>query len=109
MLDTELSTLSPFWLRDNCPCGQCRDPRTGQKLIQITDLPDVPTRDGQVREIARTFGFVRETNYGTQFEVRVEEKPNNLAFTNVAITPHTDNPYGLLSTLAVLRWKQDAR
>ncbi|WP_063770880.1 TauD/TfdA family dioxygenase [Streptacidiphilus neutrinimicus] len=56
-------------------------------------LRDVPLRDGQAQQVARTFGFVRETNYGTQFEVRVEERPNNLAFTNVAITPHTDNPY----------------
>ncbi|MEU9256408.1 hypothetical protein AB0D66_31965 [Streptomyces sp. NPDC048270] len=26
-------------LRDTCPCADCRDPRTGQKLFQITDLP----------------------------------------------------------------------
>ncbi|MFE7190814.1 phosphonate degradation HD-domain oxygenase [Kitasatospora sp. NPDC057541] len=31
---------SPYWLRDNCPCAECRDPRSGQKLFQITDLPD---------------------------------------------------------------------
>ena len=175
-----------FWLRDNCACPDCRDPLTGQKLYQITDLPeslavgavrplesdegwevvwapdghvsryaaewlgraaepdprtedakelwgsaaslvdglpetswsayladdaerlrmlesvarlgfcllrDVPVHDGRSLEVARTFGYVRETNYGVQFEVREEERPNNLAFTNVAITPHTDNPY----------------
>jgi gamma-butyrobetaine hydroxylase len=191
-LDTELSAAPPTWLRDNCACSQCRDPRTGQKLFQITDLPDglamrsaapvagtdawevlwapdghrsryesawliagaepdergedakrlwgsatelagltrsesglpecgwdaytrgdaerlrmleavrvlgfcllrdVPTRDGQVRDVVRTFGYVRETNYGSRFEVRVEEQPNNLAFTTLAISPHTDNPY----------------
>jgi gamma-butyrobetaine dioxygenase len=185
-------------LRDNCGCAGCRDPRNGQKLFQITDLPedltvaaesaalvdgapgwevlwqpgghrsryseawlartaahtaaspggavapdqrtedaktlwqaadladclpaaswtayqqdpaarlrildavarlgfallrDVPARDGQVTGVAETFGFVRETNYGRQFEVRVEEKPNNLAFTGERIAPHTDNPY----------------
>ncbi|SEK52415.1 2-trimethylaminoethylphosphonate dioxygenase [Streptacidiphilus jiangxiensis] len=183
MLPADVPAL---WLRDNCACPDCRDPLTGQKLFQITDLPehltvdavrpladqdgwelvwapdghvsrytaawlaqpaqpdprtedakqlwgsaadladrlpeadwtayreddavrlrmleavarlgfcllrDVPLRDGQVQEVARSFGYVRETNYGTQFEVRVEERPNNLAFTNVAITPHTDNPY----------------
>ncbi|MCX5015638.1 TauD/TfdA family dioxygenase [Streptomyces sp. NBC_00555] len=189
-----------FWLRDNCPCTECRDPRTGQKLFQITDLPDglaigaarsgvpaadgspglevrwepdghrsvypqawltahvpgaapatgaphagdgrteadkepwaaadlagripeagwdayigdrrvrmrtlesvvrlgfvllrgVPPRDRMVLDVARTFGFVRETNYGELFEVRVEADPNNLAFTGARITPHTDNPY----------------
>jgi len=28
-----------MWLRDNCACAECRDPRNGQKLFQITDLP----------------------------------------------------------------------
>ncbi|MFG2779743.1 gamma-butyrobetaine hydroxylase-like domain-containing protein [Streptomyces prunicolor] len=31
--------LSLTWLRDNCPCPRCRDPRNGQKLFQITELP----------------------------------------------------------------------
>jgi gamma-butyrobetaine dioxygenase len=194
------ATLPPVWLRDNCGCGDCRDPRNGQKLFQITDLPQglavgtsaptsadgdragngsdgdgwevvwqpdghrsrysrawlaaaldhsatdgdlrtedaktlwraadladglpsaswadylrdpgvrrdtldsvarlgfallrhVPLREGQVTEVAESFGHVRETNYGRIFEVRVEENPNNLAFTGERITPHTDNPY----------------
>lgn len=37
------------WLRDNCPCAECRDPRTGQKLFQITALPAGPAV-GSVRE-----------------------------------------------------------
>jgi len=177
------------WLRDNCPCPRCRDPRNGQKLFQITELPtglaldavrrtadgvaidwapdghrsaysaqwltanrpaagdgsedrrgengktlwaaadlngrlpeaswteylndpvtkarvlesvlglgfallrDVPCREEQVLEVAETFGYVRETNYGRLFDVRVEPDPNNLAFTGARITPHTDNPY----------------
>ena len=28
------------WLRDNCPCRQCRDPGTGQKLIDATGIPN---------------------------------------------------------------------
>lgn len=156
--------LSPYWLRDNCPCAHCRDPRTGQKLFQITDLPDdlaishqhradghlavqwsdghhsryplawldaphqddhrseqgkhlwqsadfaagipeapwdayladpaeraavlravrrygfavlrgVPLVEGQVLTVARSFGYVRETNYGELFDVRVEPTP----------------------------------
>ncbi|MDH6126088.1 TauD/TfdA family dioxygenase [Kitasatospora sp. GP82] len=180
--------LSAYWLRDNCPCAECRDPRNGQKLFQITDLPgdlaivaqregegvlevhwsdghrsaypaewpderaegsegpegdgrteqgkrlwtaadfagglpeadwatyladsgeraavlaavqrsgfallrDVPAVERQVLEVARSFGYVRETNYGELFDVRVEPDPNNLAFTSAAIAPHTDNPY----------------
>jgi gamma-butyrobetaine dioxygenase len=46
-----------------------------------------------VLEIAASFGFVRETNYGRLFDVRVEPRPGNLAFTSRRILPHTDNPY----------------
>ncbi|WP_019064432.1 2-trimethylaminoethylphosphonate dioxygenase [Streptomyces prunicolor] len=184
-----IEDLPLTWLRDNCPCPRCRDPRNGQKLFQITELPtglaldavrrtvdgveidwapdghrsaysaqwltanrpaagdgsedrrgengktlwaaadlngrlpeaswteylgnpavkarvleavlglgfallrDVPCREEQVLEVAETFGYVRETNYGRLFDVRVEPDPNNLAFTGARITPHTDNPY----------------
>ena len=175
------------WLRDNCPCPECVAPGTGQKLKDITDIPnglaitltedagesvavtfapdqhrsafsrswlaghaldgyadgdgrteddkelwpaagranvpqvswpryldrpadriraladvlrrgfvllrDVPTEAGMVLEVAASFGFVRETNYGRLFDVRVEPEPGNLAFTSRAILPHTDNPY----------------
>ncbi|MGW4896123.1 2-trimethylaminoethylphosphonate dioxygenase [Kitasatospora sp. NPDC004240] len=183
-----MSELSPYWLRDNCPCDGCRDPRSGQKLFAITDLPDglavaeraeedghlvvlwsdghrsrypldrlaawtgpaaagagdgrteegkrlwtaadfarglpeadwdayladpeeriavlgavrrsgfavlrgVPAVERQVLAVAATFGYVRVTNYGELFDVRVEPEPTNLAFTGAAIDPHTDNPY----------------
>ena len=47
-------------------------------------------------EVERTvgrFGFIRETNYGRLFEVRVVADPDNLANTARALEPHTDNPY----------------
>jgi hypothetical protein len=28
------------WLRDNCPCAGCVAPGTGQKLTDITDMPN---------------------------------------------------------------------
>ena len=56
-------------------------------------LRDMPAEPGTVLEVAASFGFVRETNYGRLFDVRVEPAPGNLAFTSRAITPHTDNPY----------------
>jgi gamma-butyrobetaine dioxygenase len=182
MPDAADALRAPYWLRDNCPCAECRDPRSGQKLFQITELPadltaaaatelaghlevlwsdghrsrypqawldagagedgrtehgkqlwqaadfaaglpearwsqylgedaeraavlravrrygfallrGVPAEPGRVLEVARSFGYVRETNYGLLFDVRVEPDPNNLAFTSAAIAPHTDNPY----------------
>lgn len=44
------------------------------------------------RAVAR-FGFVRETNYGRTFDVRVEPRPGNLAYSDLGLDPHTDNPY----------------
>src|SRR6201996_711544 len=177
------------WLRDNCPCPECRVPGSGQKLFQITGLPEdlvvttveedaatvtvtfgpdgrrsrfgrdwlaaheltgrppagaadfrtedgkrlwsgpgaplpagdweryradprhraemldavltdgfallrgVPVQAGMVAMVAGTFGYVRETNYGRVFDVRVESTPGNLASTGLALSPHTDNPY----------------
>jgi len=182
------------WLRDNCPCAECTDPRSRQKFLDITDidgdlmvaqaaeagesvtvtyapgqhrstfsrawlaehaldaygdgdgrteddkelwlaadmealdgrraqvpeaswprylaepaervrslaavlrlgfvlLHDVPAEPGLVLEVAASFGYVRQTNYGALFDVRVEPAPDNLAFTSREILPHTDNPY----------------
>jgi gamma-butyrobetaine dioxygenase len=188
------------WLRDNCPCAECRDPHSGQKYLNVTDLPaglalacaeeagdaitvtyapdrhrsvfsrewlaehaldryadgdgrteddkdfwlpadldgrvgrleegrsqaswpqaswpeylaepaerirslaavmrlgfvllhDVPAEPGMVLRVAASFGFVRETNYGALFDVRVEPAPDNLAYSSREILPHTDNPY----------------
>jgi alpha-ketoglutarate-dependent taurine dioxygenase len=44
------------------------------------------------RAVAR-FGFVRETNYGRTFDVRVEAAAGNLAYTDLDLDLHTDNPY----------------
>ncbi len=56
-------------------------------------LRDVPVTPGTVLDVAASMGFVRETNYGKLFDVRVTADPANLAFTALAIAPHTDNPY----------------
>ena len=41
----------------------------------------VPVEPGTVLTVARSFGYVRTTNYGDLFDVRVEPQPVNLAFT----------------------------
>ena len=56
-------------------------------------LDSVPRESGQVLKVIETFGFVRETNYGPLFEVRTAVDPNNLAFTNLGLGCHLDNPY----------------
>jgi len=56
-------------------------------------MTGVPRQSGSLIEVAEMFGFVRETNYGKWFEVRAEVNPNNLAYTNLGLQAHTDNPY----------------
>ena len=56
-------------------------------------LTGCPTESGTLCKVAELFGYVRETNYGRWFEVRAEVNPNNLAYTNLGLQAHTDNPY----------------
>ena len=56
-------------------------------------LDAVPCEDGQVLKVIEQFGYVRETNYGPFFEVRTKVEPNNLAYTNLGLGCHLDNPY----------------
>ena len=56
-------------------------------------LTGTPTEPGTVLDVAASFGFVRETNYGRYFEVRTEPDPINLAYTPMGLSCHTDNPY----------------
>jgi gamma-butyrobetaine dioxygenase len=48
---------------------------------------------GVVERTVARFGFVRETNYGRLFDVRIEPQPGNLAYTDQALDLHADNPY----------------
>lgn len=50
-------------------------------------------RPDEVERTVARFGFIRETNYGRLFEVRIVADPDNLASTAQALEPHTDNPY----------------
>lgn len=70
----------------------------GQWLAQVRHrgfavMRGVPRESGALCKVAELFGYVRETNYGRWFEVRAEVNPNNLAYTNLGLQAHTDNPY----------------
>jgi [2-(trimethylamino)ethyl]phosphonate dioxygenase len=56
-------------------------------------MTGAPTEPGALCRVAELFGYVRETNYGRWFEVRAEVNPSNLAYTNLGLQAHTDNPY----------------
>ncbi len=56
-------------------------------------LDAVPCEPGEVLRVIQNFGYVRETNYGPLFEVRARIDANNLAYTNLGLGCHLDNPY----------------
>jgi gamma-butyrobetaine dioxygenase len=56
-------------------------------------MDGLPAESGALCKVADLFGYVRETNYGRWFEVRAEVNPTNLAYTNLGLQAHTDNPY----------------
>lgn len=56
-------------------------------------LHSAPITSGVPEQIVALFGHVRETNYGRVFDIRAEVNPANLAYTNLDLQAHTDNPY----------------
>ena len=96
-------TLWDNSLTPNLPQAQFEDVSASPQSLQgwLSDIARfgfARLNAGPVQALALTqvvdlFGHLRETNYGRIFEVRVEEKPTNLAFTGLALQAHTDNPY----------------
>ena len=73
--------------------GALRDWLAQVRRYGFARLAGAPTQPGIACTVAALFGYVRETNYGRAFDVRVEAAPTNLAYTDRALQPHTDNPY----------------
>lgn len=59
----------------------------------FTILRDTPREPDSLLTIARRFGPIRETNWGVLFNVRTEVQASDLAYTGLALTAHSDNPY----------------
>jgi len=56
-------------------------------------LRNTPAIAGALHEITAHFGRISATNFGTLFDVRTEQVPSDLAYTPVALSAHTDQPY----------------
>jgi gamma-butyrobetaine dioxygenase len=65
------------------------------RLLQdgIAFLSGVPSRDEAILEAMALVGRVCETNYGSVFDVRSVPQPENLAYSDLGLGLHTDNPY----------------
>jgi gamma-butyrobetaine dioxygenase len=65
------------------------------RLLQtgIAFLSAVPSTESAILEAMALVGRVCETNYGQVFDVRSVPRPENLAYSDLGLGLHTDNPY----------------
>jgi len=65
------------------------------RLLQdgLAFMTQVPQTDGGILEAMAPIGRVEDTNYGLVFDVRTVPQPENLAYSDLGLGLHTDNPY----------------
>jgi len=65
------------------------------RLLQegLVFLDEVPITEAAILEVMPLVGRVLETNYGYTFDVRSLPQPENLAYSDLGLGLHTDNPY----------------
>jgi len=65
------------------------------RLVQegIAFLGEVPSVELAILEAVAPLGLVMDTNYGRVFDVRSVAQPENLAYSDLGLGLHTDNPY----------------
>jgi gamma-butyrobetaine dioxygenase len=56
-------------------------------------IKNLPTKNNFIVDFANSIGSIRPTNFGEFFNVKSITNPNDLAYTSLALPPHTDNPY----------------
>ncbi len=82
-------------LRERCTHheGDLTDFLVDLDRFGLAMVDGLPHQRGQVARFATRFGFVRETNYGREFDVTAAPDPANLANSTGGLAVHTDNPY----------------
>jgi alpha-ketoglutarate-dependent taurine dioxygenase len=65
------------------------------RLLQtgVAFLSAVPSTESAILDAMASIGRVCETNYGLVFDVRSVPLPENLAYSDLGLGLHTDNPY----------------
>jgi len=69
---------------------RCLRELLGTGFMLLRGVPVVP---GAVADVVASFGYIRETNYGRLFDVRVEAQQAGAAHTGLPIGPRTGDPY----------------
>jgi len=58
----------------------------------ISKILNVKNKLNEVKEVAQKISFIRETNFGTVFDVISKKSANSAAYTNLKLPLHTDLP-----------------
>ena len=56
-------------------------------------MSEVPAEQAAILDVMPLVGRVLDTNYGLTFDVRSVAQPDNLAYSDLGLGLHTDNPY----------------
>lgn len=56
-------------------------------------IENTPTHRNALHDLAGRFGYVRNTHWGKIFNVEMKPEATDLAYTDAALSSHTDNPY----------------
>tara|TARA_B100001741_G_C16545213_1_gene596308 strand:+ start:1676 stop:2779 length:1104 start_codon:yes stop_codon:yes gene_type:complete len=92
--DSSLKTIKNFKFSDNfSESKEMYDLLVSFYKYGFVIIKDVPTKNNFIVEFANSIGSVRRTNFGEHFNVKSKPNPNDLAYTSLHLSPHTDNPY----------------
>jgi len=56
-------------------------------------MENTPSENNSLLHLASKFGYVRHTHWGKLFNVKIKKDPTDTAYTDSALSSHTDNPY----------------
>jgi gamma-butyrobetaine dioxygenase len=94
--------IEPFPYEDWSGIGWSNDDVDGQSMLSFLGsffrygyvvLRNTPTEVGTVERICHRLGYIVGNNFGWTFDVRVEPKPTDLAYTAIELLAHSDQPY----------------
>ena len=92
--DSSLKTFNKFiYKKDFFESKEMYDLLISFYKFGFVIIKNVPTDNNYIVKFANSIGSVRRTNFGEHFNVRSKRNPNDLAYTNMSLSPHTDNPY----------------
>ena len=92
--DSSLKDIKNFKFQDNFhESKEMHDLLVSFYKYGFVVIKNIPVSKNYIVEFANSIGSVRRTNFGEYFDVKSKPDPNDLAYTSLALSPHTDNPY----------------